>query len=182
VACAAVALFAPAVVRVLGPVVAQLTRSPLASVSGNLAPVLLVLMRVVTVTLVLAGLALGLVWLRHRLLSGRPVSAAGTWDCGYAQPTARMQYTASSFAQPLTSQFRAWLLTRERVTRPAGLFPRAASLSTETPDLCHANLYRPAFLKLNWGLSKLRWLQRGNVQLYVLYIALTLLLLLLWRL
>ena len=28
-----------------------------------------------------------------------------TWDCGYAQPTPRMQYTASSFAQPLTDLF-----------------------------------------------------------------------------
>jgi len=180
--CAAIALFAPAVVRALVPVLAELTRSPLETVSSSLAPVMRILTRVVTATLGFVGLALLLAWLRNRLLSGRSVKMAGTWDCGYVQPTARMQYTASSFAQPLTHLFKALLRTRERLTRPAGLFPKAASLATETPDLCRGNLYAPAFQKVSWSLSKLRWLQHGNVQLYVLYIALTLLVLLLWKL
>jgi hypothetical protein len=42
-------------------------------------------------------------------------------------------------------------------------------------------LYRPGFLKVNWGLSKLRRLQQGEVQLYVLYIAVTLIVLLAWK-
>ena len=37
-------------------------------------------------------------------------------------------------------------------------------------------------VKLNWGLSKVRWLQHGNVHIYVLYIALTLIALLVWKL
>ncbi|NNM55532.1 MAG: hypothetical protein HKM05_12540 [Spirochaetales bacterium] len=32
-----------------------------------------------------------------------------TWDCGYAQPSSRMQYTASSLSRPLRLQWR-WLL------------------------------------------------------------------------
>jgi hydrogenase-4 component B len=180
--CAAVALFAPAVVQALVPVLAELTRSPLESVSSALAPATQVLTRVVTATLVLAGLVLLLALVRRWLLSDRSVTTAGTWDCGYAQPTARMQYTASSFAQPLTHLFKAVLRTRKREAKPAGLFPQEASLVTETPDLCRGNLYAPAFLKVSWSLSKLRWLQHGNVQLYVLYIALTLLVLLLWKL
>src|SRR5207248_1840506 len=35
----------------------------------------------------------------------RGASAALTWDCGYATPTARMQYTSSSFAQMLVGIF-----------------------------------------------------------------------------
>ncbi len=34
-----------------------------------------------------------------------------TWDCGYARPSARMQYTASSLSRPLRQQWR-WLLRR----------------------------------------------------------------------
>jgi hypothetical protein len=36
-------------------------------------------------------------------------------------------------------------------------------------------------MKLNWGIAKLRWMQQGHVQLYVLYIAVTLIVLLAWK-
>lgn len=78
--------------------------------------------------------------------------------------------------------FRALLRPRVEIARPEGILPARASLATTTPDLCHGELYRPAFLKVNWGLSKLRWLQHGKVQLYVLYITVTLLALLFWKL
>ena len=65
---------------------------------------------------------------------------------------------------------------------PEGFFPREASFESETPDICHGNLYHPAFLRLNWGLSKLRWLQSGKVHRYVMYIGVMLLVLLVWKL
>jgi hypothetical protein len=109
------------------------------------------------------------------------VEESVTWGCGYARPSARMQYTASSFAEPITTLFRGLLATRYQVQRPEGILPARASLATETPDLCRGNLYRPAFLQANWGLSKLRWLQHGQVRLYVLYIAVTLIVLMAWK-
>lgn len=138
-------------------------------------------------TLVLASLILLvlltlLASLRYRLLAKRSVTEHVTWDCGYACPTSRMQYTASSFAQPLTSLFRFVLRTRSRHVMTPGLFPRAASLATETKDLSRARLYQPLFVGIGRGLSSLRWVQHGQVHLYVLYIALTLLILLVWKL
>jgi hydrogenase-4 component B len=123
-----------------------------------------------------------LMGVRHWLLAKRTVSSSVTWDCGYAQPTPRMQYTASSFAQPLTARFASFLRPQQTVVFPQGLFPRVASLSTETEDLSRRYLFQPAFVYVGRGLSTLRWLQRGHIQLYVLYIALTLLALLVWRL
>ncbi len=93
-----------------------------------------------------------------------------------------MQYTASSFAQPLTSIFQLLLRTRSHHSMMPGLFPRAASLTTETDDLSRTRLYQPLFVGIGRGLSSLRWLQHGQVHLYVLYIALTLLVLLVWKL
>ena len=124
----------------------------------------------------------GLLLLRHRLLAGRKVEAAGTWDCGYAAPSPRMQYTASSFAQPLTDIFRIFLRTGRQAQLPTGVFPREASLSTHTPDLFGEGVYRPAFQGVSWLMARLRWLQHGRLQLYVLYIVLTLLILLIWTL
>ena len=54
---------------------------------------------------VLAAIALIFV-VRRALPRASTVARAGTWGCGYAAPTSRMQYTASSFAQPLLDLFK----------------------------------------------------------------------------
>ncbi|MDD5705564.1 MAG: proton-conducting transporter membrane subunit [Kiritimatiellae bacterium] len=124
----------------------------------------------------LAALARGL------LLRRRPVAAAGTWDCGYAAPTARMQYTAASFVQPVVSLFAAALRTRRRFHMAPGCFPVSAALTTETADIFRQRLYAPFFRLSDFWISRMKWLQEGRVQRYVLYIVLTLLALLIWAL
>jgi formate hydrogenlyase subunit 3/multisubunit Na+/H+ antiporter MnhD subunit len=179
--CALIGLFAPFVVGALQAVLENTTGLRREVVRVNLAAAAGPLALVVVGTVAFLLLLVALVLLRRSLLAGRPVEQGVTWGCGYAQPTARMQYTASSFVQPVTTLFR-WLLgTHRRLQRPEGIMPANASLTTETPDLCHGNLYRPGFLKVNWGLSQIRRLQRGQVQLYVLYIAVTLIVLLAWK-
>jgi hydrogenase-4 component B len=131
---------------------------------------------------VLLGLIVLLVCLRKNLLAGRHVERAVTWDCGYAAPTPRMQYTASSFARPLTLLFRLFLQPHDEIREPRGLFPQQASLHTRTPDLFRRYVYEPLFSGIAWMASKLRWLQEGRIQIYVLYIALTILVLLIWKL
>ena len=177
--CGLIGLLAPFVVKVLPPVLACLTRARVAdSLADAVQPLTLIVFGCVGV-LVLVG---GLLWLRHALLSGRRVETAVTWDCGYAEPTARMQYTASSYAQPLTELFAPLLRTRRKFAPPVGIFPQASSLATETPDMAREAVFRPLFAGTGWALGRLRWLQQGRIQLYVLYIALTLLVLLIWKL
>jgi len=120
--------------------------------------------------------------LRAWLLRDREIGATVTWDCGYALPTARMQYTASSFAQPLTDLFSDFLRPRERAEGPFGYFPLSASYATQMHDLFREKLFRPAFEGALKAALRMRWIQQGRVQLYVLYIALTLATLLVWRL
>jgi len=93
-----------------------------------------------------------------------------------------MQYTASSFAQPLTALFAPLLRTRQQQPVLTEYFPQEAALATETPEPWREDLYQPVFRAVGWGLARLRWLQHGRVQLYVLYIAVTLLVLLVWYL
>src|SRR5208282_6584868 len=88
-------------------------------------------------------------------------------------PSPRMQYTASSFAQPLTDTFDLLLQTRRVLIAPDGLFPKEASLATETPDPYQEYIYRPLFRAIGRDLLLLRPLQQGQVQLYILYIAVT---------
>jgi formate hydrogenlyase subunit 3/multisubunit Na+/H+ antiporter MnhD subunit len=177
--CVAAGLFSPWLVKLMAPVVMSLAGTQGMAPWAEAGHSLLYVVLAGAILLVSIGV---LAWLRLRLLAGRIVGQAGTWDCGYAAPNARIQYTASAFAQPVVDLFRSLLWTRRHLKPPEGYFPVAGSFSTETPDLCQGSLYRPAFLRMTWGLSKLRWLQHGHVQLYVLYIAVTLLALLLWRL
>ncbi len=56
-------------------------------------------------------------------LSGRNARTSVTWGCGYAAPNPRMQYTASSFADPFVRLFAALVDRRERGVRHDGVFP-----------------------------------------------------------
>jgi len=104
---------------------------------------------------------------------GRP-----TWDCGYAAPTSRMQYTSSSFARTIVRMF-GWLIGPPREPeRLRGYFPAPAELELETEEAVLDRVLKPAFRRLE-GLSA--WahrFQQGLTQQYVLYVFLALLALL----
>jgi hydrogenase-4 component B len=181
IGCVAIGLFAPVAVGGLQSVLESISGRRPEIVSANLASASVPLMFVVIGSLAFLLLVALLLLVRRGLLAGRPVEKSVTWGCGYVQPTARMQYTASSFAQPLTDLFRSLLGTKKKVSPPGGLFPPDAALHTETPDLSREEMYRPMFERGEAWLSQLRWLQHGNVQLYILYIAATLVALLVWK-
>lgn len=182
-ACFGIALGAPLLWRVLGPVLNLVCCGP-GPDATRLAPVLArfgSVLEVLALVICGVGVGIGLVWLVvRRLPTSRLIRQDVTWDCGYARPTARMQYTASSFVQPLTALFGALLGVRCDYNPPRGYFPASASFSTETPDVTQRWLYRPAFMRMAEGFSRLRRMQHGNVHLYVLYVALTLVVLLIW--
>ena len=133
----------------------------------------------------LAGLALAalaaLLWiLRDKLLAGRKNAFAPTWGCAYQEPTPRMQYSASSFSQSLLETFG--IGDKTELEAPQGLFPRQAAFHSELRDMAGDGLYRPLFEILEDKLSLLRKIQHGNIHAYVLYIAVTLVVLLGWAL
>jgi hydrogenase-4 component B len=178
--CLAIGLAAPWVVGNMESVLVDVTGEESTVISEHLTEATSPLMSVVIAMASVLGLCIALAVLRKVLLSGREIGESGTWDCGYAQPTERMQYTASSYAQPITWFFATVLRTRETLKAPRGLFPRDASLHTETPDVAMENGYRRAFSLINWLFSKLQWIQNGRVNYYVMYIALTIVVLLVW--
>lgn len=180
--CVAVGFLAPQAVAAMKPIIQSLTGLEESDVAGSLSLAIEPLHWVVPASGIFVLMLCLLVWLRHLLLAGRKVSLSGTWDCGYVRPTGRMQYTASSFAQPLTNMFGFLLRTRRRLEAPDGFFPEHAALHTETDDFFRQNLFRPAFRGIEWLLLRLHWLQQGRVQFYILYVAVTLLVLLVWNL
>lgn len=97
-----------------------------------------------------------------------------TWDCGYAAPTARMQYTASSFARGLVLMF-AWALKPSReIGKLHGAYPAREELETEVEDGVLSRVVAPCSRLLAWLSQRARRFQQGLTQHYVLYILITL--------
>ena len=130
--------------------------------------------------LIIAVLAIA--GLRKLLLRGRSVREDATWGCGYTAPTAKMQYTASSFVQPIVEMFAAVLRPTLSLHLPRGLFPRSAGLHSHTDDLFMTRLFRPVVDAIARTAQGIRGIQAGKTHLYILYIAVTILVLLFWRL
>jgi formate hydrogenlyase subunit 3/multisubunit Na+/H+ antiporter MnhD subunit len=177
-------LLAPYLVDALTQAVSIASKRPVADVSAVLGESGAISWLTSTSTVLGLFLALlaALILLRRYLLQGREVGATSTWGCGYAQLTARMQYTSSSYAQPLAELVGP--LVGKRVDAPEELpyFPVEAEASTTTTDLALEAGYKPAFAGLRAAFGALRFLQSGTVHVYILYIAATLLVLLLWML
>jgi hydrogenase-4 component B len=133
------------------------------------------------VTLLLVSLLAAGALLLVLCLRRGEVKAAGTWDCGFAVASPRVQYTASSFAQMLVGMFAKVLRPRTETPEVRGLFPGPAHFHSEVPDTVLDRAALPAFGFLAGLLARLRILQQGSIQLYVLYVFLALIGLLLWR-
>ncbi len=105
-----------------------------------------------------------------------------TWGCGYARPTARMQYTGRSFAEMVAEHLLPRFL-RPRTHRepPQGLFPAKSEFAAESPDPVSEKVYEPFFRWAQAGwLIRLRFLQQGRVNVYLIYVFLTVVLALAW--
>lgn len=148
------------------------------SLEGALRPLALV-GSVGALALVLAGAF----WLlRAALLAGRAVGSGPTWGCGFGAPTPRMQYSASSYAQPLGRAFAGILNEVAEFAPPAGYWPRRASFHSHTPDPVLDRALLPASDRAEQAFVVARRLQHGRLQYYLLYVFAFLIFVLLWKL
>ncbi len=110
----------------------------------------------------------------------RTVETTGTWDCGYAQPTARMQYTGSSFGQTLVALFGWFLFPKTHSPHITGLFPQRSSFRSQVPDAILDRLILPFFRFAERHLARLRQVEQSRIQISLLYFLAAVLILLVW--
>ena len=132
-----------------------------------------------TLTVFSVGLAAGLLilWiLRRRVSRGSRAltGSAETWACGYSAPTARMQYTASSFAAPILAAYGSIAGVREHRT--------PVILVTHAVDPVLDAIVRPAWRGVRTVANRFRPLQRGRLGHYLLYLGVAVVVLLLYLL
>jgi hydrogenase-4 component B len=108
-------------------------------------------------------------WLWRKSL-GNGLRRGLTWDCGYAAPTARMQYTSGSFAGIAAGWF-FWILRVERKShRPRGPFPDEARRIERVPETVLEHVIGPASDAILRVSTAVRRLQHGHLQSYILYL------------
>jgi hydrogenase-4 component B len=106
-----------------------------------------------------------------------------TWDCGQRGLTPQMEYTATGFSKPLRMIFKALFRPRREVQREYDFSPYFTTnlrFESHVEEMFQTRIYRPLRWLVVYGSRRLRALQAGSLQAYLIYIFITLLLLLMF--
>ncbi len=114
---------------------------------------------------------------RKLLYAGKDCPQTGTWGCGFTQPTVRMQYTGTSYADSILDFFQPFVWIRKKYAGIGKIFPGSISYDTHAEDV-FANGLSLIACSITSLLGRLRWIQHGNIQLYIAYIVVTIIVLL----
>ncbi len=117
----------------------------------------------------------------RRLFSiSREVRRVPTWGCGFTRPTVKMQYTGTSYGDTMVNFFKPFLQVRVHYSGITTIFPDQTTYRSHVHDIFEQGLQhfliRPVLLLT----AKLRWIQHGNIQLYIGYVVLAILIMLLF--
>ena len=128
-------------------------------------------------------LLLALVSLVLRVLGAdRRLRVADTWGCGRIGQTARMEYTATAFAEPLRRVFAELYRPSRDLSidfhPESKYFVQSIEYRSEIHPWFERVLYDPLLHGLRGAATRVRRLQGGSVHLYLVYMTLALLVLL----
>ena len=119
-----------------------------------------------------------LIALRLVLYRGKTIGRAGTWGCGFTQPTPKMQYTGTSYAASILEFFRPAAPLQEDHPAIQGRFPQKTHYHSHVDDIAELHMTRVVVNPVLWLFDRLRWLQHGDIHLYIGYILLAIVVLL----
>lgn len=134
------------------------------------APLIHALSRVSMMGMILIVFVSAFLFLRKRMLSNRKVAYGPTWGCGYTAGTARQQYTAASYAANFAELADPLLHEKSdyQEIHEEDIFPAKRSFTRSPADLFRSVLNKITDYSM-LALKKIARLQTGNIQHYILY-------------
>lgn len=108
-------------------------------------------------------------FIRGRLAINKPQSLDATWSCGYAVPTAKMQYTASSFIRAYRKLAEPFLSIHKKKKAITDVFPKKGGQETHPYDKTEEWFIDYPLTLFKKFLNRFIFLQNGNLQFYILY-------------
>lgn len=182
VLCVSVAVWAPVIVDGFSPIIANYTYIEPEDITSQMTAVSGILVRIGVVSCLLLVVFGAASVFRSILPRGREEEISGTWDCGYAKPDSRMQYTGTSFTQPLSDFLNAVIMQKATFKLPGGLFPKTGKhhIDIEAPDNAERLLWAPVFRLFARISDKVHAIQSGYLHLYIMLMVAALVAALLW--
>jgi hydrogenase-4 component B len=185
--CVGLGLFPTAFARVFDPVTTQLTGFAIANGLGDAAFSLsgfdagaetVSPLGIAVMGLALLPLPATLWWWFGR---GAARRIGPTWDCGLLGLTPKMEYTATGFSKPLRMIFKGIFRPQRALTSAfefSKYFATTIRFETRVEESFETRVYRPLQWLILAASRRMRALQAGSLQAYLIYIFVTLLILL----
>ena len=109
----------------------------------------------------------------------------GTWDCGFGNLNEKMEYTATSLSQPIRAVFKVFfkphnVTSKEFFVSTNQYLIKSIKFNSITKNIFEESLYQPIISSTLRVLDKIRRIQTGKINSYLLYIMITAVLLLLF--
>ncbi len=104
-----------------------------------------------------------------KIFARKKVEEHTTWGCGYNRGHSHVQYTGASYVSLFLSTLKPLFKRVTHIKKPKDLFPREAHYEQNIEDIEEAYIVKPI---LKWDerfLSKFERIQSGNIQQYILY-------------
>lgn len=92
-----------------------------------------------------------------------------TWGCGYNKTIPTVQYTASSYVNPFVTTLKPLFKRVAHIKKPKELFPKDAYYKQEIEDIEEAYIVEPIVKFDEKLLAKFERIQNGNIQQYILF-------------
>ncbi len=141
-------------------------------------PILQITKNISFAAMIFAALFLLVTGIRFFLYKGKTITGSGTWGCGFTQPTVKMQYTGSSYASFILEFFSPVAPLEEEHVNITGRFPAKTHYRSQVNDIAELYMNRVIVTPVLFFFDKLRWIQHGDIHLYIGYILLAIILLL----
>jgi hypothetical protein len=127
-------------------------------------------------------LLVGLTLASLRGFADRRLRVGETWGCGRIGQTARMEYTATAFAEPLRRVFAELYRPTQHLSidfHPASrYFVESIEYRSEIHPWFEQALYAPILVLLRAAARRVRRVQAGSLHLYLTYMTIALVVLL----
>lgn len=152
----------------IGPGYANVSLEPFLQMTGNIT-----LGAVLFLTIFAMVLAL-----RFVLYKDKTITSSGTWGCGFTQPTAKMQYTGTSYTASIVDFFKPVAPLTQDHPAVEGVFPKKTYFKSYVSDIAELHMVNIIVKPILAIFDKLRWIQHGDIHLYIGYILLAIIVLL----
>ncbi|MDE1843520.1 MAG: hydrogenase 4 subunit B [Thaumarchaeota archaeon] len=136
------------------------------------------------VVILLSSILIAIFGFIRVLSGGTKKTRYGTWDCGFGSLNERMEYTPTSLSQPIRTVFKVFFRPHNQTQKESfgeiQYMLKTLKIETVIKNIFEDMLYAPIVSSFVFFFDKVRRLQTGKINAYLLYIMITLVLLLLF--